>query len=1116
MHGVVRTLFGLLVLLLSAPHVSAQSTAQINGSVADSSAAVLPGVTVIAIQIETGFRRETVTDENGSYTLPNLPLGPYRIEASLSGFRAYVQTGVVLQVGSNPVIAVKLEIGSLEETVSVEASAPLVETRNPSIGQVITNEQVEALPLEGRNATSLIILAGAAVDTGTQTSRSMTAARGIAIAGGQAFGVAYTLDGANHIDYYDGFNLPLPFPDALQEFRVETNSQNAQNGVKAGGTVSLVTKSGTNMLRGDVFEFFRHHRFNATSPFAGTNPATGKRLDDGLKRNQFGGTLGGPIVSDTLFFFGGYQLSRSAEIPADLIAFVPTAAMLAGDFTQFASAACNARGAITLRAPFVNNRIDPARLSRAAVNLAQKLPSTTDPCGRTTYSRPTNPNIGQSIGKVDWQLTQNHSLFARYMLSTDNWNPAFAETSNVLATTRGGRDSDSQSLAIGDSMVFNSSVVNNVRVAINRTNVQRTHADFFGPRDVGVNVNTSLPHYMNLNVAGAFQIGTGTETNSYYRRNTLAFSDDLTMVRGNHQWGVGTLVALSDWNAASPVRSSGPFTFDGGATGSGLADFLIGDVREYRQADTYRQNLTQNYIGFYAQDTWQTSSRLTMNYGVRWEPWFPQQHVDGTIYNFSAVRFRAGQRSTVFPTAPPGLTYPGDPGFAGKAGTDRRWMTFAPRVGMAWQPTSSGLTAVRAGYGMNSDFVTGGFFFDASQAPPFGLDARLIRPGVGSFDDPWNGSGRSDPFPRKSLVEGGPVVFGQSAPFLAVPEDLKTTRVHSWNVGVQHQVGESLAVSASYVGNRMMNLWGDVTGNPGTIPAGASPTGPCTLRTPTGTQSFPNCSAASLELRREISQADPVVGQFIGSLDWITDYGWQQYHGLLLSAQRRLTNGASLSANYTVSTCEGLIGQGGGPLNPGTGYQTPVSLINRQADWKARLERDKGHCSFSPEHIFNMTASVTTPQFMNTAARLLASEWRLSGIFRASSGSFLNITSGLDRALTGAAVQRPNQVLDNPYGAKTANNWFNAAAFAQPEVGTEGNLGRNAYVGPGSRTLDLSLVRSFRFQSTHRLEARIEAFNALNWFRWGDPITAINNANFGRILTAGDPRVMQFALKYQF
>src|SRR5687767_5309888 len=382
MRRVLRHLFhGAVVVLLASAIVQGQagSTAQVTGTVRDQSGGVLPGVDVTVIQTDTGFTRSAVTDENGNYTLTNLPIGPYRLQASLSGFRAYQQTGIVLQVGSNPVIPVAMALGELTETVSVEAAAPLVETRSTSIGQVIENERIEELPLNGRNSADLIEIAGAVVRTETSSSRSSQGASGgvgYSVAGGQGFGVAYLLDGAIHNNPYDNFNLPLPFPDALQEFRVETGSQNAQNGFHSGASVNAATKSGTNAFHGHLFEFARHHRFNATNPFNVVDPVTRERRDDGLKRNQFGGTFGGPIATDRLFFFGAYQGTRTDERPSDDVRFVPTAAMLAGDFTQIASAACNTRGAVTLPAAlgFVGNRIDPALLNPAAVRIARDLP----------------------------------------------------------------------------------------------------------------------------------------------------------------------------------------------------------------------------------------------------------------------------------------------------------------------------------------------------------------------------------------------------------------------------------------------------------------------------------------------------------------------------------------------------------------------------------------------------------------------------------------------------------------------------------------------------------------------------------------------------------------------
>ena len=549
-HAIRLMACAVLIPVVSVTTAWAQATAQINGTVADSSGGVLPGAVVAAIQTDTGFRREVVTDPTGSYSLTNLPTGPYRLEVVLSGFRAYAQTGIVLQVNGNPVIPVTLQLGAIGETITVTSAIPLVETRNPAVGQVINNEQVQALPLEGRNVASLVVLAGGAVDTGNPSSRSLTQSRGIAVAGGQQFGVQYLLDGAPHNNWYDGVNLPLPFPDAMQEFSVETSSQNAQNGVKAGGTVSVATKAGTNLFHGDMFEFARHHRFNATAPFAAISPATGERTSDGLVRHQFGGVLGGPIVRDRIFFFGAYQGTRATQTPADIVTFIPTAAMLNGDFSTIASAQCRAQGNLALPAAlgFVNNRIDPALLSPAAVAISRMLPTTSDPCGQIAYSRPTRPTENQPIARIDWRLNKSHTLFARYMLSTTFWEPAFENANgNILAATLGGRDNTQHSLAIGDSMVLSNTTVNNVRFSVNRTSVVRTHSELFGPEDVGIKMFTYIPNYMNITTTGAFSINTGTETFSFYKPNTYSLSDDLTMVRGNHQFGIGVAAAMSNW-----------------------------------------------------------------------------------------------------------------------------------------------------------------------------------------------------------------------------------------------------------------------------------------------------------------------------------------------------------------------------------------------------------------------------------------------------------------------------------------------------------------------------------------------------------------------------------------
>src|SRR4029453_6439993 len=329
------------------------STAQITGSVTDPTGAVLPGVEVTATQTGTGVSRSAVSNEAGTYVLPNLPVGPYRLEAALPGFRTFAQTGIVLQVNSNPAINIVLQVGQVTETIEVQANATMVETRSTGVGQVIENARILELPLVGRQGYDLVTLSGAAVQTGTAQTTNRAAYPGtptFSIAGSLNTGNTVTLDGAMHNDVASNTALPLPFPDALQEFKVETSSLPAQYGFHSGAALNAVTKSGTNDFHGSLFEFVRNYKFNGRQFFS-SKP-------DYLKRNQFGGTFGGPLKQNKLFFFGGYQGTTTRQSPAGQRALVPTAEMLAGDFTIVSSAACRAAGAITLGSPFVGNKVD--------------------------------------------------------------------------------------------------------------------------------------------------------------------------------------------------------------------------------------------------------------------------------------------------------------------------------------------------------------------------------------------------------------------------------------------------------------------------------------------------------------------------------------------------------------------------------------------------------------------------------------------------------------------------------------------------------------------------------------------------------------------------------------
>ena len=1100
-----RVLAGAFTILLSASTAWAQlSTAQLSGRVTDESGAVLPGVTVTATHTGTGLVRSVTTDANGTYVLPSLPTGPYRLDAMLQGFRTFAQTGIVLQVAAAPVINVVLGIGNLEETVSVEAAAPLVDVQSAGIGDIVENERIVELPLQGRQVTDLIVLAGAAVNNDTDVNPRYT--RGgvrISVAGGLPIGVAYLLDGAAHNDPQSNMNLPMPFPDALQEFRVATSGLSAQNGVHGAASVNAVTKSGTNTFHGNAFEFLRHRRLNAASPFAAVGP-DGKREDDGLVRNQFGGTAGGPIARDRLFFFGAYQGTTLRQQPADQIAWVPTAAMLTGDFTSVTSPACTGGRQIDLGGGFSGNRIDPSLFSPAALKLAAKLPSTTDPCGQITYSTTEDSNEGQTVGRIDYQQSANHSVFGRYMATFFKQDPAYqGEGDNVLKASGDGLKNLTHSLTLGDTMVFGPTAVNAIRFAFNRTNVNRFNTPYFDPVDLGIKLHPYIRGQMPITVEGAFEFPAGS-TKADFLNTLYQAGDDFTLVRGSHQLGVGGTVSYAEGHYTSSSRASGTWIVDGSATGLALADLLLGRVTSVEHGRQQDLPVHSWYLGLYAQDTWRATSRVTVNLGLRWEPYFGLTAENNAISTFNLDNFRRGVKSTVFVNAPAGLLYPGDEGFpAGQTGLNKQWRNFSPRIGAAWDVSGDGRMAVRASYALTYDFMTTDYHQINSSAPPFG-NRSLITDPPGRMDDPYAHLG-GDPHP---IVTNRDTAYPPFGAFGTMEPDINSPRVQNWNVTLERQIGGDWGVAVSYLGSYTDRLWAQTAINPGIFMG----LGPCTIQ---GVR-YNVCSTnANLNQRRVLFQENPVEGRLIGALDLNDDIGWQEYRGLKLSVQRRSAGGLSLNGNYTWSRCIG------------TDTPNTFSQINSGYTNPDDPEFDRGYCDQDRTHLATITLGAETPDFSSGAMRALASGWRASGIVSIRSGRRINIISGLDRAFTGVRQQRPNQVSGDVYASpRTLTNYFNRAAFTQPGTGTYGNLTRNALTGPNYWSADLALARTVGVIGAQTLEFRLEAFNLFNTFNWGDPASNensggttanLNSGTFGRITTqAGDPRIIQLGIKYAF
>ena len=1131
MKDVVKSLVLVLVMcaLVASSAWGQGATAQISGTVKDGTGAVLPGAEVTATQTETAIARMTVSNETGTYVLPNLALGPYRLEVSLPGFRTFVQTGIVLQVNSSPVINATLEVGQRSEQIEVQANAALVETRTSGVGQVMEQQRILELPLNGRNVTDLITLGGGAVDVPLYSSspRSMQGQAAISVAGGLPSGVNYSLDGAQHNNPYDNLSLPLPFPDALQEFKVETSALSASQGQHSGAQVNSVTKSGTNGFHGDAFEFVRNDLFNATEYFAAVDPSTGNKKRSTLKRNQFGGTVGGPIVRNKLFFFGGLQRTTERSDPANTQNWVPTAAMLQGDFSTVTSPACGRNVTLSPALGFVNNRISPSAFDPIALNLVKKLPQSNDPCGLVTFGVPFRVDTTQIVGKGDWQLNAAHSVMGRFLRTMERQPVPFSlAPDNLLTTFDRGRSNTADSYALGDTWLVSPQTVVSSRLVANYTNIQRLGAEFFNYGDLGVkNYYSYQPKYLQLSVTNpGFALGGGTANTSTYRTFSSGLNIDATMTRGAHQWAAGGAMLWIDSNSNANVQSSGSFTFSGSVSQLPLADLLLGKPSQFSQSGPNTDYQRKWYMALYLADSWKVNQRWTLNYGVRWEPDLAETLTLGRLTSYNEARRAAGTRSTAFQKAPAGFYFPGDPGFQGKRGRDQNWWEFAPRFGVAWDVRGDGKTSVRASTGIGYDYPNAQYHLWTSIVPPWGAATTIVNP---VFGDPWSTPGAGyngvNPFPAQFGPTTAFVPFGNYTSM----NNIDPAQVQNWNLSIQRQFGSDLLVSASYIGSHTIHILGSEQLNPAIyFPGSADAAGNCfaqgyTFRTTAGAV----CSTTTnTNPRRRLSLIDSQnTGQFVANLVEIQSGGKSNYNGLLLEIRKRAARGITLTGNYTWSHCIGPF-QGNEAGDTGANPAIPNPFIGDR-------DHGQGNCLADVRQVFNFTSVLEMPKFANNMLRRAASGWRLSTIYRVRTGYYSNIlaASNNDFARNGTNVgNQPAQYLGvDPIGDHSASPlgfWFNRDAFANPALGTIGNVGTRSVLLPGHYDFDMGLTRSFQLKESQRFEFRWEVFNVTNSFRPlfrspdGLQTVSVDRTNqlFGQLRISDRPRIMQFALKYFF
>jgi hypothetical protein len=1106
-------------LMISAtPRLRAQevAVAEVDGKVTDPTGAAIAGATVRMTEADKQIVHTFSTDPSGVFRFPNLPVGPYILEVNAKGFKNYRQSGITLRVASNVEQNVVMQIGAVTETVEVTADASMVETKDSAIGQVMEERKIVDLPLNGRNLTQLLTLVGGGSTapagdlTGSKNIQGSNGSGTFSLAGGQANGVNYLLDGGDNNDSFSNVNLPIPFPDAVQEFNVQTNALQAQYGLHPGGVVNVVTKSGSNAFHGDLFEFFRNYELNARPKgLTLVSGSVSQPVRDSLKRNQFGGTAGGPIKKDKLFFFGGYQQTAQRSNPANTTAHVPTALTAVGNFSV-EDAATSAGGcqskAITLKDPttgnpFPGNIIPTSRFDPAGAKLLSKyIPQSTDNCGLVLYGQPANNPDWQVIGRVDYVVSEKHAMYGRYY----NYNytaQRFFNGTNALTTgPNPGNLDNTVTTTFGDTYTISPTSVNSFHATFDRRADNRGSAtNLFGPQALGItNFADNMPDtYIQITVSNYFNVACGTCAPGYFNVNNFQVSDDYQMTRGKHQIGFGIDGRKEQFNSLNNQQANGQWTFTGSSTantGDSLADLELGKLAGLTDGNALSDYMRQTVFAAYVQDTFHATQHLTVSFGARWEPYSPAVDKQCRGNEFSLAEYLAGFHSSQYPAAPAGLLFGHDaPNHNGCAFANSHWADTSPRLGVVWDPKGNGKQTIRAAFALMHENPELFYPERWTTNPPYASSVALGT-NSGPFSNPWAGyvsptGVAGDPFP-------GAAIFPAQGTYVTIPANVPVQYTLQWNVSYQRQLANNWLGTATYIGNRTNNILGS---NDINVPI-----------------FLPGATTSNEPARRILTLLNPTQGAYYSAVDQTDAGATSTYHALLLKVEHRFSHGVTWLANFTDSHCISTWDFGGELA--GNDYQNP---LNRNAE--------KGDCNFDRRHIFNSSLVAISGGLGEGFTRQLTKGWQFAPIVSFNSGQPFSITDGTDVSLTGENADRPNVIAGVPSLPHTLNSWFNPAAFAGScalaayattpgceTPGTFGNAGRDIFHTPGSIQWDMSASRIFQYRERWRMEFRGEFFNLMNHANWNGPSAAISSATFGQITSFGGPRLIQLSLKLYF
>ncbi|HUS07885.1 MAG TPA: TonB-dependent receptor, partial [Bryobacteraceae bacterium] len=869
--AICRLLFAFIAIIAA---VSAQyTTASLGGTVVDSSGSPVPAARVSVRNVGTGFSTVANSTDDGTFLFPRLPIGDYELTADKTGFAPYLQKGITLTVNQLANQNITLRVGQVSEQVTVEANADLVDTRSGTVGQLVDQEKITELPLNGRLAQRLVFLAAGTVDLGRNGCRicghgGVYPNEQTAGVNGAGMGqVNYQLDGVSHNDTYLNVNVPFPNPDAIQEFNLQANNFTAEYGNAGGGIVNIVTRSGTNQLHGTGFEFVRDGSLNARNFFA---PA-----QDTLKRNQFGGSIGGPILKNKLFFFGTYQGTRVTTAASGNVTFVPTAAERRGDFSGVSKQLVDP----VTGAPFPNNQIPANRIDPVAKYFLDRIPLPNGQGRQLTYlGTKSEQHDDQWMPKVDYTSGRNQLSF-RYFYSKFNQPAVLPPADNVLAANGSGNEVRVQNTGLNHTFTFSPAVLLSSTFGWNQQVGGSRTSGPFGFPDAGVRISSAAKSALkagpelSLSISGGF--GLGTNHLGAFDRGDYTWRENLTWIyRGHELHFGGELVRLSN-EIVNTYQMDGNFNFNGQLSGDGLSDFILGRASSFSQGGGEFKNLRGSRWGAFIQDNWKVNQRLSLNLGVRWDPWTPYRDLSGR-----AVCFVPGARSKRYPNAPAGLIYGGDTPDAGcpKAGAENQFNNFAPRIGFAYRLTEDGKTSVRGG---------GGYFYVPIQASAYNPYTNIapFAPtftfnGV-AFSDPYGSAGVVNPFP----AQYGPDIPGAEAPFTlpatlraVYQRDFRLPLLMTWNLSLERQVGHDWVFRAAYLGNKGTHFFAAAENGRELNPA---------LYVPG------NSTVANTQARRFYQQFGP-IGLYESANN-------TNYHSMQLNAEKRFSHGYTILASYTWS-----------------------------------------------------------------------------------------------------------------------------------------------------------------------------------------------------------------------